>query len=546
MNAFLFLFARLSRFKKKFWVLAFAGIVDGIITFTIPLLLALATRQKFSVNEATVLILQIIGLYLFSHVLQWVLRRYAESLGPEFALDLRLRYFDALADLSIPHLVKHHSGYLLSLVGRVSDGLSGILVDLLWGLSRSIAHVTLFLIVTARHSVLLAVMNLLILSFFVSLSKKLSAMMVPLVVDGAKRRSIVMGTYADFGSALPTIKRLGITEFSRKHLSIDTEYFIEQTKKVSAFHANRWFLLHSLYSIAMVSTTYYLLIQVANDNISISTLILFTAAFATIKLNADRLSESFRMMLEISGYIEALEELVPFREAGEISTANNLTEEWDTISAKGLIFIHEGTSTPIEIESFEIARGDKIFISGRSGEGKTTLLNLIARMLIPTTGELRLDGVCYEDLPKGAPTNLIAFASQDADLFHLSVRDNLSLGKNIEDSILITLLDEVGLHDWLKELGDGLNTIIGERGMTVSQGQRQRINLLRAYLLDREIYLLDEPTAHLDPDSTAKVIKFVRDRLANKTMLVVSHSEELRSNCPREFVIREHRLFAVN
>src|SRR5699024_10432055 len=92
----------------------------------------------------------------------------------------------------------------------------------------------------------------------------------------------------------------------------------------------------------------------------------------------------------------------------------------------------------------------------------------------------------------------VAYIFQEADLFDLSIKENLLLGKNISDKKLQEYLEDAGLLDWINTLEHGLDTKVGEKGVKLSTGQKQRINIIRGILLDKEIYILDEPTSNLD------------------------------------------------
>jgi len=124
--------------------------------------------------------------------------------------------------------------------------------------------------------------------------------------------------------------------------------------------------------------------------------------------------------------------------------------------------------------------------------------------------------------------------------------ENITLGQKIEEKAIFDIFDKLDLLSWVRNLEDGLETIVGEKGIKLSAGQKQRINLIRGVLLNREIVLLDEPTSHLDSATEKKVIDFLADYLSDKTAIIVSHREALRKICDRCYIIKDNSLTEVS
>jgi ABC-type transport system involved in cytochrome bd biosynthesis fused ATPase/permease subunit len=194
------------------------------------------------------------------------------------------------------------------------------------------------------------------------------------------------------------------------------------------------------------------------------------------------------------------------------------------------------------IPEFSIKAKQKICIEGKSGQGKSTFLGLLTNALQPPAGERMVDGTSYGSIGRSFFENQIAVVSQEAELFHLSVRDNLALGQRIEDSTLLTYLDEVEMREWFDSLNGGFDSIIGEKGVTLSAGQRQRLNILRAIVLNRSLYVLDEPTSHLDARTEEIVLAFLQKHLAAKAVVIVTHRPALRSISDASYEMKNHRL----
>ena len=128
------------------------------------------------------------------------------------------------------------------------------------------------------------------------------------------------------------------------------------------------------------------------------------------------------------------------------------------------------------------------------------------------------------------------FISQDIEMFDMSLRDNLALGANIPDETLVSFLEAVGLADWYSKQKEGLDTLLGERGVFVSTGQRQRLNLIRGLLVkDKELYLLDEPTSNVDAVIEKRIIDLIQSELKGKTVVIVTHRDAIKNICNKEY-----------
>jgi ABC-type multidrug transport system fused ATPase/permease subunit len=190
-----------------------------------------------------------------------------------------------------------------------------------------------------------------------------------------------------------------------------------------------------------------------------------------------------------------------------------------------------------------LAPGERVALIGPSGAGKSTLATLLARLADPDEGEVRLGGVRLADADPGAVRARVRLAGQDAHLFATSVRENVRVGApGADDERIEAALRTAGLGPWLADLPAGLDTLVGEDGVAVSGGERQRLGLARAVASPAEVLLLDEPTAMLDPHTAAAVLHDVLAATAGRTVLVVTHAGAGLDAFHRVLELRDGRL----
>ncbi len=538
MKILLFILKNLGGYKRLFYFVAAAGIINGVASFFIPVSLAEFANNPFAPGNLGSTVSIIVGFYVVSLVTSYVVRGQGEALAKNFSNALKLKYFRELSALPLGRLRKKHSVYMQSLVNKATDGISSIIFALIWNLFPGILLLILFFGYMARESFFVAFINLMIMGTFVIVSVMLARKMVPIAAEQNRRNATLLGSYADFMANISTVVQLGVRPYSRVILEKQAARSNEQTDILQQFHARRWFLLHSLFGLAYISTIGYLVWQVTTGNASVGLLILFVSAYGMTRSLIENLSETVRSFMEVKAYLGELEEAIGIIPNESVDTIRS----WKEISMSNVAFKYPGDNVVIRIPSFSIKQKQKICIEGKSGQGKSTFLGLLSHSYLAQEGDLQVDGLPFEKAGRGFFENNVAVIAQEAELFHMSVRENLALGKQVSDKKLKSYLKELDMLEWLNSLDKGLDSIIGEKGVTLSAGQRQRLNILRAIILDRSLYILDEPTSHLDKQTEEVVVAFLRKYLIDKAAIIVTHRSALRTICDAAYKMANHQL----
>jgi subfamily B ATP-binding cassette protein MsbA len=190
-----------------------------------------------------------------------------------------------------------------------------------------------------------------------------------------------------------------------------------------------------------------------------------------------------------------------------------------------------------------IPRGSKLGIAGESGCGKTTVLNLLFRFYDPTRGVIRIDGLDLREVSMRDLRQQMALVSQDVVIFDQTVAENIACGKPGATRVEIEAAARAAdAHDFITQLPHGYDTRVGERGVTLSTGQRQRLSIARAFVRNAPILVLDEATASLDSEAEAEVQAAI-DRLAeHRTVICVAHRLSTLASMDRIIVLSEGRV----
>jgi ATP-binding cassette subfamily C protein LapB len=192
-----------------------------------------------------------------------------------------------------------------------------------------------------------------------------------------------------------------------------------------------------------------------------------------------------------------------------------------------------------------INEGDKVVVIGRVGSGKTTLQKLLLGLYQPTDGAVSIDGVDLRQLDPADLRRNIGYVAQDVTLFYGTLRDNISLGAPYaDDAAIVAAAEAGGLTEFVNRHPDGFDMMIGERGDSLSGGQRQGVAIARAFLMDPPILLLDEPTSAMDFSSEQQFKERLRVLAAHKTVIIVTHRNSLLDLATRVLVVDDGRIVA--
>jgi ATP-binding cassette, subfamily B, bacterial len=195
--------------------------------------------------------------------------------------------------------------------------------------------------------------------------------------------------------------------------------------------------------------------------------------------------------------------------------------------------------------SFTARAGEIVAIVGPSGIGKSTIADLLLRLLDPDSGEIRLDGIGLRTIRLEDLRRRVALVDQEPCILHASIADNLRYARpDASDDELRAAARQAALDSFIQTLPQGLETIVGERGTALSAGERQRIALARAFLTDPAVLVLDEPTAALDAVTERRVVEGYEAVMRGRTIIVITHRLDVAARADRTIVLGGERVAA--
>jgi ATP-binding cassette, subfamily B, bacterial MsbA len=255
-----------------------------------------------------------------------------------------------------------------------------------------------------------------------------------------------------------------------------------------------------------------------------------------------KLGEAYSSLQESRASLERIDTLLNAEHEKEGS--RKIDRFSKTIRFEQVTFTYQGNNAPVLRDiNLEIRQGEMIAVVGRSGVGKSTLVDLIPKFLLPSSGRLTIDGTDINDIDTHSLRELIGIVSQDVILFNDTVRENIAFGRpEASDEDIVAAANMAYADEFIRELPDKYDTIIGERGLKLSGGQRQRIAIARAILKNPPILILDEATSSLDSVSEEIVQKALDQLMKSRTTIVIAHRLTTIKNVDRILIIEKGRI----
>ena len=251
------------------------------------------------------------------------------------------------------------------------------------------------------------------------------------------------------------------------------------------------------------------------------------ASVATARVSLKRVHEILDAPVEV---IERPGALVPGRVHGDVIL--------DHVRCA-----HDRGGPILDEVSLAIRAGERVAIVGRSGEGKSTIADLLVRHIDPDAGRILLDGRDLRDLQLAELRRTVVVVDQDPFIFNAPIGENIRYScPDASDTEVLAAARSAGLGDFIDRLPEGLATPVGERGRALSAGERQRVAIARAFLADPAVLVLDEATGSLDPMTEAQVVSGYEAVMRGRTTIVISHRPELARRADRVVVLDGGRI----
>lgn len=275
----------------------------------------------------------------------------------------------------------------------------------------------------------------------------------------------------------------------------------------------------------------------------------FLFAFFQIIEPAKSFASSFFTIQKGMGAVDRISEVMAITEAERFEGSEKINRFKDSLRMQHVGFNYDDSALIFNDVDVIINKGEIVSIEGRSGVGKSTLVQLILRFYDPTSGIITVDGKNIQEYSIQGYRQLFGYVDQQLNLFHDSVAENIAFGGDDKDRSMIRKAAQEAFADsFINELPNAYDTVIGEQGLKLSGGQRQRLALARAFYHNSDILILDEATSSIDSESKDLIMKALRQKNLKDqtTIIIISHQDELKDIAQKRYVIEEGILQDIN
>ena len=510
--------------KKKYTLCFINAFLENICLYIMPVILSMFLTIPFNLEKFKWLIIFTISIKILEIFFNILWNTKVAIFLKVSQKDLQIAYFKRLYNMNVSRINSIHTGYLKKQLDIISEETVALLTEILMTVNGFCVAITIFLIQVWTQSYIMFVVCLIFTIIIIIYNVIFTKSNVKVQEKYNDTNAKYNATAVDFLQNIKTVKNFDGLNYATETMNKKFDVVKNPLKKTYIFYSMRSEgingLVHLMYAIILIS----LFFKMKNGEDVFSYIVFYSSMFGNLNAELKGVASLFIHYNKFKSANNQIEKMIVEEET------KNKIRNWNNITLKDIEFkYNDESNTIIKIPNFSLNKKDKISVVGESGQGKSTFLSLFCRFYSVE------DKNYLTDSTPTSKTTDVAYISQESDLFDLTIKENLCLGKKISNETLNEYLKDAGLDEWISDLENGLDTLVGEKGIKLSAGQKQRINIIRGILLDKEIYILDEPTSNLDSLSENKIYDMINKYLKDKTCIIVTHRPKLTEICNKHY-----------
>lgn len=535
-------------YKTVFFIDLVCAAFISIVDLAYPQILRTMTNTLFTRGSSEILatLPWIAAGLLLMYILQSLCKYYVSyqghMMGANMERDMRQQLFDHYERLSFSYYSRNNSGQMMSkLVSDLFDiaefahhGPENLFISLV----KIIGSFIFLFLINWRLALPLVALVLCMFIFSIRQNQR----MQETFMENRRKIGDVNSSLQDTLAGIRVVQSFANEDIEREKFKKSNHAFLISKKDnyncMGNFMGWNLFFQGMMYLVTLVFGG-WLIARGLMDTVDLAMYALYISIFISpIQI----LVELIEMMQKgLAGFRRFLDVMETEPEIIDAPDAKPLVNVKGRVSYEDVSFHYSDDNTPVLSHvSFEIPAGRSIALVGPSGSGKTTICSLLPRFYDVTGGRITIDGKDVRTLTLKSLRSQIGMVQQDVYLFSGTIRENIAYGKPGADmDEIIEAAKRANIHDFIKELPDGYDTFVGERGARLSGGQKQRISIARVFLKNPPILILDEATSALDNESERWIQQSLEELSRNRTTITIAHRLSTIRNADEIIVITE-------
>jgi ATP-binding cassette, subfamily B, bacterial MsbA len=526
------LYLRLLKYiKRPEWLNLFASLVCvillaacniAIIPISASVTNAIATKN---LHELNLIVILVVVLYSVRGLLNYAQVYLMSFAGQRMIIELRLDMFSHLQTLAFDFFSKWRVGDVMSRVIGDTSSLQNIVVVTVTETLPNILTIIGAIVYLVNINPKLTILTLLITPIIALIVSRFSAQLREVTMKTQRKASDISSILAEKLSGIKVVKSYTTEAHEIKKFGQEVEKSFWLIMREIQLDATQKPLIELVQSIAVVLVIWYGAYEVIAGKLAIDHLIAFFVGVGILATPLATLGKLISILYRNLSPAERVFELLDTKPTiADATNAIDMPPIKGSVSFEDVSFHYEKGSPILKNIDFSAKAGEIIAIVGKSGAGKSTFVNLIPRFYDPTSGTIKVDDHDIRDVKLYSLRKQIGTVQQDTVLFLGTIRENISYGKfDATDTEVIAAAKAANIHDFIMGLPEQYDTMVGERGVLLSGGEKQRVSIARAILRDPRILILDEATSSLDTESERLVQDALEKLVKGRTTFIIAH-----------------------
>ena len=359
-----------------------------------------------------------------------------------------------------------------------------------------------------------------------------------------EHESAVLAQAQEGLSSIRMVHAFGREDFEVMQFHQQAQQSLQANLRLTLTNVNSALVISTLMVIGTAAMYYVGTLHVLAGTLSLGSLLVFSAYLLMLYQPLESLTyTAWAMEGATAGAKRCFEVLDSQDDVRDSPNAVDISSAKGAIEFRSVDFGYAESRIVLRDINLSIAPNQIVGLVGGTGAGKSTLLSLVPRFYDPTTGSVMLDGRDVHEITKKSLRAQIAIVLQDTLLFSTTVRENIAYGRpDATEEEIIEAARRAQADEFIRQMPQGYNNLVGERGGHLSVGQRQRIGIARAFLKNAPILLLDEPTSALDPSTEAAIMETIKELMRGRTTLIATHRLATIHNLDQIIVLEHGRI----